>query len=57
MEPNWTLITFVIVGAVLLIVFLIWRNQKDKKDLTKKIIDEDELSIPKEHDTEDDSAD
>ena len=55
MEPNWTLITIVIVAVVLLIVFLIWRNQKDKKDLTKKIIDEDELSIPKEPDTEVDS--
>ena len=57
MEPNWTLITIVIVAAVLLIVFLIWRNQKDKKDLTKQLIDEDELSIPKESDTEVDSAD
>jgi len=57
MEPNWTLITTVIVGAVLLIAYLIWRNQKDKKDLTKKIIDEDELSIPKEPDTEVESAD
>jgi preprotein translocase subunit YajC len=57
MEPNWTLITIVIVGAVLLIVFLIWRNQKDKKDLTKKLIDEDEVSLPKETDTEVYSAD
>jgi preprotein translocase subunit YajC len=57
MEPNWTLITIVIVAAVLLIVFLIWRNQKDQKDLTKKLIDEDELSIPKETDEEVDSAD
>jgi len=57
MEPNWTLITIVIVAAVLLIVFLIWRNQKDQKDLTKKLIDEDELSIPKETDAEVDSAD
>lgn len=57
MEPNWTLITIVIVAAVLLIVFLIWRNQKDKKELTRKLIDEDELSIPKEPDTEVDSAD
>ena len=56
MEPNWTLITIVIVAAVLLIVFLIWRNQKDQKDLTKKLIDEDELSIPKEPDTEVDST-
>ena len=56
MEPNWTLITIVIVAGVILIVFLIWRNQKDKKDLTKKLIDEEELSIPKEPDTEVDST-
>ena len=56
MEPNWTLITIVIVAGILLIVFLIWRNQKDKKDLTKKLIEEDELSIPKEPDTEVDST-
>jgi hypothetical protein len=57
MEPNWTLVTIVIVGVVLLIVFLIWRNQKDKKELTKKLIEEDELSIPKESDTEVDNTD
>jgi len=52
MEPNWTLIAIVIVAIVLIIVFLIWRNKKDQKDLTKKLIDEDELLIPKEPDTE-----
>ena len=57
MEPNWTLIIIVAVAAVSLIIFLIWQNQKDKKDLTKKIIDEEELSIPKEPDTEVDTAD
>ena len=56
MEPNWTLIIIVAVAAVSLIIFLIWQNQKDKKDLTKKIIDEEELSIPKEPDTEVDST-
>lgn len=57
MEPNWTFITFVIVGTVILVVFLIWRNQRDKKELTKKLIDEDELSIPKDPDTEVDTED
>lgn len=52
MEPNWTLITLVIVGAVVLIVFLIWRNQRDRKELTKKLIDEDDVSMPKKPDTE-----
>jgi preprotein translocase subunit YajC len=57
MEPNWTLITMVMVAVVLLIVFLIWRNQKDKNELTKKLIEEDEVSIPKQPDTEVDAAD
>jgi hypothetical protein len=57
MEPNWTLITIVIVGAVFLVVFLIWRNQKDKKELTKKLIDEEDLTFPKEPDTEVDNTD
>jgi flagellar biosynthesis/type III secretory pathway M-ring protein FliF/YscJ len=57
MEPNWTLIIIVIVAAISLIVFLIWRNQKDKKALMKKLIDEDEVSIPKEPDAEVDTTD
>lgn len=57
METNWTLILIVIIAVISLIVFLIWRNQKDKKELTKKLIDEDELSIHKEPDTGVDSAD
>lgn len=57
MEPNWTLIIIVAVAAVSLIIFLIWQNQKDKKDLTKKLIDEDELSIHKAPDTEVDPTD
>jgi len=55
MEPNWILIIIVIVAAILLIIFMIWRNQKDKKALEKKLIDEDEVSIPKVPDTEVDS--
>ena len=52
MEPNWTFILIVIVAAISLIIFLIWRNQKDKKALMKKLIDEDEASIAKDPDTE-----
>ena len=51
MEANWTLIIIVIVAVISLIVFLIWRNQKDEKDLEKTLIDEDEKQISKEHDT------
>jgi preprotein translocase subunit YajC len=57
MEPNWLIIIPVLVAALALIVFLIWRNQKDKEDLTKKIIGEDEATIPKEPDTEIDATD
>ena len=57
MEPNWILIISVIIAAVVLIVFLIWRNQKDKKDLMKKIIEEDDLPKPAEHETEVDTED
>jgi preprotein translocase subunit YajC len=57
MEPNWILIIIVIVAAILLIIFMIWRNQKDKKALEKKLIDEDEASIPKEPDKEVDTND
>jgi preprotein translocase subunit YajC len=56
MEPNWLIILIVLVAAIVLIVFLVWRNQKDQKELTKKIIDEDEASIPKETDTEIDTT-
>jgi flagellar biosynthesis/type III secretory pathway M-ring protein FliF/YscJ len=57
MEPNWILIVIVIVAAISLVIFLIWRNQKDKNALERKLIDEDEATIPKEHDTEVDSTD
>ncbi len=56
MELNWLVISIVLVAAVSLIVFLVWQNHKDKKDLVRKIIDEDERSISKEPDTEIDST-
>jgi len=52
METNWTLITLVIVAAIILIVFLIWRNQKDKKDLMRKLNEEEDIKKPAEHDSE-----
>lgn len=52
MEPNWLIIIIVLVAAIALIVFLVWRNQKDKKDLVKTIIGEEEQTLPKEPDTE-----
>lgn len=38
-------------------LFLIVRNQKDKKGLERKIIKNDEALIPEEQDTEVDTAD
>jgi flagellar biosynthesis/type III secretory pathway M-ring protein FliF/YscJ len=54
METNWILITIVIIAAILLIIFLIQRNQKDKKALTRTLISEEEASIPTETDKEND---
>jgi hypothetical protein len=52
MEGNWFIIGFVIVVVVALIGLLIYRNHKDKKDLVKTLIGEDQVSLPKEPDTE-----
>lgn len=34
MECNWVIIAIVFIGAIVLIVFLIKKNQRDKKDVT-----------------------
>lgn len=57
MEPDWTIILIIMVAVVAIIVLLVWRNQKDKKDLMRKLIDEDELSVPAQKDKEVDPAD
>jgi FtsZ-interacting cell division protein ZipA len=35
MEINWVIIAVVLVGVIALILFLIKKNQKDKRDVTK----------------------
>ena len=57
MELNWLIISIVIIAAIAVIIFLIWRNQKDKNALTKQLIDEDEVSFLKEPDTEVENTD
>lgn len=57
MEPNWIIIITIVVSAIALLIYLIIRNQKDKDELVKKIIDEDEKAIPKTEDTEVESND
>ena len=49
MEINWTLISVVIIFAIILIVFLVKRNLKDKKDL-KVFLNKNDLPIEKEED-------
>ena len=34
MERNWVIIAIVLIGAIVLIIFLIKKNQRDKKDVT-----------------------
>ena len=53
MERNWLIIILIIVAAVAVLIFLIWRNQKDEKDVMQSFIDKDVVPIPKEPDTED----
>ncbi len=57
MELNWIFILIFIVATISLIIFLVWRNQKDKKALMKKLIQEEEVTMPKEPDKDIDTAD
>ena len=52
MEKNWLIIILVIVAAIALIGFLVYRNHNDKKDLMKTLIGDDQVLLPKEPDTE-----
>jgi len=56
MGNNWLIIILSIVAVIALIIFLIWRNQKDKKNLMRKLIEEDKVSVPEEHNTEADQT-
>lgn len=35
MEINWFIVAVFLVGAIVLLLYLIKKNQKDKKDVTK----------------------
>ncbi len=52
MDLNWLVIIPVIVVVAVIVVILIIQNQKDEKDLEKKIIEEDEISIKEDSDNE-----
>ena len=55
MEINWIIITGVLICAIVLILYLIKKNQKDKKDVTKffytdtKVRKESELDDDEEY--------
>ena len=51
METSLLFIILIIVVLVSTIFFFIKRNQEDKKDFMEKLIKDDKVSIPKEHDT------
>ena len=55
MEINWIIVAVVLVGALVLILYLIKKNQRDKKDVTTffntdtRIKEESELDEEEEH--------
>lgn len=57
MDENWIIIISVAVAALALIIFLIFRNIKDGKELKQNIINEEKTSLPKEDDTEVETTD
>ena len=52
MGTNWVLIIPVIIAIIAVITFFVIQNQKDKKELMKELIKEDEISNQKVTDTE-----
>lgn len=55
MEVNWLFLGIVAVLAVILIIYLVRRNLKDKEEVTKFFIDEDKTKKEIELDNEDES--
>lgn len=43
METNWIILALVLIAGIVLIVFLIIKNQKDKKDVIDSMNAEDDL--------------
>lgn len=40
MKINWTVIGIVALCIVVLVIFLVWKNRKDKKELTRLLNEE-----------------
>jgi len=52
MEVNWTVIGIVVICAIILIVYLVRRNLKDKEDVTKFF--NEEITTEKKLESDDD---
>jgi len=52
MEANWTVLGIVAFCAIILIVYLIWKNLEDKKDVTKYF--NEEIKTKKKAESDDD---
>jgi len=57
MEKNWLIIILVLAAVIALIIYLIIRNQKDKKAYVQNLIDEDNSTMTKKPDNEANPAD
>jgi hypothetical protein len=53
MEVNWMFLGIVAFLAIILIIYLVRRNLKDKKEVTKFFIDEDKTKKEFELDNDD----
>ena len=51
MQVNWWIIGFVAFGVVIGIVYLIWKNIKDEKEVTKTFFNEE--IKPEKHELDD----
>lgn len=55
MELNWILLGIVAVGLIILIVFIIKKNQKDKKELTQFLNNDFKKNPEEESDSNEDN--
>ena len=52
MDVNWTVLGIVAFCAIILIVYLIWKNLKDKEDVTKSF--NEQINTEKKFELDDD---
>jgi FtsZ-interacting cell division protein ZipA len=55
MEMNWVIMSMILLGVLILIVFLIWKNQKDKKKYEDFLNKEDKKTEEQDSDLDDDT--